>query len=182
MNEEWKDIPGYEGRYQVSNLGRVKSLARVCNVGQHSAAYHLPEKIMRPKVRKSGYSLVSLNKDGVAKDEYIHRLVAQSFIPNEGGLPYINHKDENPRNNRVDNLEWCTPKYNANYNGANIRGGLNRRVAIVQKTLDGEFVREWDSALTACKEFGRKKATNIFNALVSHGKKTAYGYKWYYKQ
>ena len=182
MNEEWKDIPGYEGRYQVSNLGRVKSLAREYITGQHSHTIHLSEKIMRPKVRESGYSLVSLNKDGIVKDAYIHRLVAQSFIPNEDDLHYVNHKDENPRNNRVDNLEWCTQKYNVNYNGANIRGGLNRRVAIVQKTLDGEFVKEWDSALTACKEFGRKRATNISNALVSQGKKTAYGYKWEYKR
>ena len=181
MNEEWKDIPGYEGRYQVSNLGRVKSIARVCNVGQHSAAYHLPEKIMRPKVRKSGYSLVALNKDGVAKDAYIHRLVAQSFIPNEGGLPYINHKDENPRNNRVDNLEWCTPKYNANYNGANIRGGLKRRVAIVQKTLDGEFIKEWSSAKEAGELYGRSGSKNINNALRFPNRVTAYGYIWEYK-
>ena len=106
MTEIWKNIEGYEGKYQVSNLGQVKSM-----IGQ--------EKVLHPKKHRNGYLQIGLHKDKKRKTMYIHRLVAQAFIPNPENLQQVNHKDENPSNNSMDNLEWCTAKYNMNYgNGA----------------------------------------------------------------
>lgn len=102
MTEIWKDIEGYEGKYQVSNFGQVKSM-----IGQ--------EKVLHPKKHRNGHLQIGLHKDKKRKTMYIHRLVAQAFIPNPDNLPCVNHKDENPNNNNVDNLEWCTQKYNCNY-------------------------------------------------------------------
>lgn len=102
MTEIWKNIEGYEGKYQVSNLGQVKSM-----IGQ--------EKVLHPKKHRNGHLQIGLHKDKKRKTMYIHRLVAQAFIPNPDNLPCVNHKDENPNNNNVDNLEWCTQKYNCNY-------------------------------------------------------------------
>ena len=102
MTEIWKNIEGYEGKYQVSNLGRVKSM-----IGQ--------EKVLHPKKHRNGHLQIGLHKDKKRKTMYIHRLVAQAFIPNPDNLPCVNHKDECPSNNNVDNLEWCTQKYNCNY-------------------------------------------------------------------
>lgn len=101
--EEWRPIVGYEGLYEVSNLGRVRSF----KWGR--------EEIRKLHITKKGYLEVGLCKEGKQKMFKVHRLVAQAFIPNPEGLPVINHRDENPKNNKVDNLEWCTYKYNSNY-------------------------------------------------------------------
>ena len=108
--EEWKDIKGYEGLYQISNLGRVKSLSRI-----DSRGHKLNEKILKPKIRGYGYKAVMLSKNNIHKLYYIHRLVAEAFIPNPDNLPCVNHIDENKNNNCIENLEWCTRKYNTNY-------------------------------------------------------------------
>ena len=101
------------GFYQVSNLGRIKSLARK---SKHSRGYiaHYKEKILAPASIK-GYLVVNLSKDRSNKRYYIHRLVASAFIPNPDNLPEVNHKDENKTNNSADNLEWCTHKHNSNH-------------------------------------------------------------------
>lgn len=116
MNEIWKDIEGYEGLYQVSNLGRVRSVDRIGGRGRRFNG-----RILKPKVKTGGYLLVNFSKEGKRKMFSVHRLVAQAFIPNPEGLPQINHKDENPSNNRVENLEWCDGKYNCNYGIRNER-------------------------------------------------------------
>ena len=116
MQEIWKDIEGYEGLYQVSNKGRVKSLKRkICSNSNHK--YNtLSEKLL--KLSGGGkYIQVILCKDGKTSAKLVHRLVAQAFIPNPNNLPCVNHKDENKKNNDVRNLEWCTYKYNNEYNG-----------------------------------------------------------------
>lgn len=99
MIEEWKDVVGFEGFYQVSNLGNVKrkKLLRLSGGGR--------------------YVQVILSKNGKSYGKSVHRLVATAFLPNPDNLPCVNHKDENPKNNCVDNLEWCTYKYNNEYNG-----------------------------------------------------------------
>lgn len=114
MEEIWKDIPGYEGIYVVSNFGKVKSLQRTrkCSYGSIRIVY---EKILNHKIDKDGYHIVTLSKEGKTKCIGVHRLVAQAFLPNSYNFPMINHKDEDPSNNNVDNLEWCTAKYNSNY-------------------------------------------------------------------
>lgn len=105
--EEWKDVKGFEGLYQVSNLGRVKSLDGKSN--------HRGEIILKPITDKYGYYRVHLYKNAKLKTALIHRLVTQAFIPNPDDLPCVNHKDENKLNNNVSNLEWCDNKYNNLY-------------------------------------------------------------------
>jgi hypothetical protein len=115
MKEIWRDIEGYEGLYQVSNLGRVKSLG---NGGSNSK-----ERIRKLSKEKCGYLFVALSKNGIKKQYKVHRLVASAFIPNHNNLPYVNHKDECKTNNACSNLEWCDAKYNINYGTA-----IERRV------------------------------------------------------
>ena len=114
--EVWRDIDNYAGMYQVSNLGNVKSLERkVFNPGL-GKFQHLKGRLL--KLTGGGtYVQVILCKNGNIKAHLVHRLVAEAFIPNPNNYPIINHKDENPKNNCVENLEWCTYKYNNEYNG-----------------------------------------------------------------
>jgi hypothetical protein len=113
MNEEWRPIPAYEGLYEVSNLGRVKSLRRTVKRG---ISYNtVPERILKPFPHRDGYELVKLCKNSNEKTVKVHRLVAESFLNNPRDLPEVNHKDENKGNNNSDNLEWCTRCYNNNY-------------------------------------------------------------------
>ena len=112
--EEWRDIVGYEGFYQVSNLGNVRSFAHY--QGKWDKVYTRKNPFMlRQTPDKEGYFAVILSNHGVAKRFLVHRLVAIAFIENPKNLPLINHKDENPANNHVDNLEWCSQIYNLNY-------------------------------------------------------------------
>lgn len=106
MNETWKDITGYEGRYQISSMGRVKSFAQDRKHG----------KIKLGNLNHKGYLTILLyDSSGRPKWYPVHRLVATTFIPNPDNLPQVNHKDENKRNNCVENLEWCTNDYNIHY-------------------------------------------------------------------
>ena len=107
--EEWKSIPGYEGLYEVSNLGRVRSVERCDRFNRK-----IVSKILKPNY-VSGYLRVGMYKNKTFKYYLIHRLVAQAFLPNPDNLPEVNHKDEDKSNNRVDNLEWCDRSYNMNY-------------------------------------------------------------------
>lgn len=109
--EEWKDVEGYEGKYQISNECRVKSL----NYHQQKI-----EKILKIYTNNKGYKYVVLNDKG-SKTHFIHRLIAKAFIPNPNNLPCINHKDENPTNNSIENLEWCTYEYNNTYNNRHLK-------------------------------------------------------------
>ena len=114
--EEWKSIPGYEGLYEVSSYGRVRSL-EISYIRKNGIMDHKPEIILSPKNNGTGYFIVCLYKNKTHKYYLIHRLVAEAFIPNPDNLPIINHKDEDKSNNCVENLEWCSHRYNSNYNG-----------------------------------------------------------------
>ena len=123
--EEWRDIIGYEGLYQVSNLGRVKSLNY-----NHTGK----EGILDTEPTSSGYVQVNLYKNNKRKTYLVHRLVAQSFIPNPLGLPEVNHiidDFEHRSDNRVENLEWCTKDYNINYGNRNKRASENRTYSLM---------------------------------------------------
>ena len=116
--EEWRAVPGYEGLYEVSSYGRVKSIDRYVK----SKSYRLHKgKVLSPGKDRNGYLFVVLSYNGKHKGITVHRLVAESFIPNPDNLPQVNHKDEDKTNNNVDNLEWCDAKYNSNYGTARIR-------------------------------------------------------------
>lgn len=108
--EKWKDVVGYEGMYQVSNFGNIKSLNRI-SLNNRS----LKGRLLSQRTDKDGYKIVTLFKNGVRVDMKVHRCVASAFISNPCNYPEVNHKDESKANNNVSNLEWCTSKYNANY-------------------------------------------------------------------
>lgn len=140
--EYWKPVVGYEGLYEVSNWGRVKSI----RFGK--------ERIMKFYINGNGYSQVTLIKNNIKKTYLVHRLVAEAFIDNTDNLPQVNHKDENKLNNNVENLEWCDAKYNMKYGTANTRRSKAKSKPVLQYTLDGIFVREWESTIQAEREGG----------------------------
>ena len=110
--EFWQDIPGYEGYYEDSTYGRIRTVPR--QIWNGRGYYTIPSRIKSPSLHKN-YLQIKLYKDNEYTIERVHRLVAETFIPNFHDWPCINHKDENPQNNRVENLEWCTWKYNNDY-------------------------------------------------------------------
>lgn len=118
MKEIWKPIENYEGLYEVSNHSRVRSLdwyqTRYSRNGKEYLTLHRG-RILKTRLNPSGYPYVNLYKDGVMTSKVLHRLVAIAFIPNPDNLPCINHKDENPANPSISNLEWCTYSYNTRY-------------------------------------------------------------------
>jgi len=128
MVELWKDIIDYEGLYQISNLGNVKSLERTYRSGKkYTTIKHCKELILTPRLTKTGYCRVGFKRNGKVKDFYIHRLVAVHFIENTTDYTEINHIDENKSNNKVYNLEWCSRKYNCNH------GNRNDKVSVKNK-------------------------------------------------
>ena len=114
MKEIWKDIKNFEGLYQVSNKGRVRSLDRI-SVNCYGMPRKLKGKILKPHLNVYGYLDIGLSNCGNGNIFKVHRLVADAFIPNPKNLPQVNHKDENKQNNCVENLEWCTNAYNVKY-------------------------------------------------------------------
>ena len=176
--EIWKDIKGFEGLYQISNFGNVKSLARKVNNGK--GIYTRQERVMTGEIDKYGYHQVCLRINGKGKKYKVHRLVAEAFIPNPNNLPEINHKDENKLNNNVDNLEWCTPKYNINYGTARQRmvETMPKRT-VLQYSLDGEFIAEHESINAAARAINGRTG-NIYNCCVGQYTKTQ-GYVFEFK-
>ena len=130
--EIWKDVVGYEGLYRVSSFGNVYS----CRAGRN----------LKPGNHRDGYRFVILTKDKSKKYETVHRLVAEAFIPNPNDLPVVNHKDENPSNNNVKNLEWCTQQYNATYNNVHIKRGMSLSKNIYAYKSNGDLYGVYSSA------------------------------------
>ena len=135
MNEIWKDVKGYEQFYQISNLGNIKSKGRT--VRSRNRFLIRKGRILHPVPNSNGYLRIQLNANGVSKRMFIHRLVAEHFVPNPFGLDTVNHKDFNPKNNSADNLEWTTR--NGNYQYSFQRGRFDRTYQWKQRlkiTLD----------------------------------------------
>lgn len=161
MSEIWKPIRDFEDKYEISTLGRVKSIGtyNTCKKG-----------IMIPMVDTSGYQHVRLYSGGKVVDKSIHRLVAETFLPNPNGLKYVNHKDENRRNNALENLEWCTNQYNIAYS-------LGRKV--IQLSKEGTLLRVFNSIAEASKEFNIP-TTNISKCCKGL-RKSAGNFIWRYE-
>jgi hypothetical protein len=183
--EIWKPCVGYEGFYEVSNEGRVRSLAVWSYMCQRILQRKKP-LIKSQDTTVEGYKRVLLSLYGVHKHCAVHRLVAMAFIPNSENLPEVNHKDENPSNNHLENLEWCSRKYNANYgtlpNRISIRSinASKSSKAVNQYTLDGVFLNTYPSLNEAARQLGTITGDMIGRACKGKAK-TAGGYLWSFK-
>ena len=172
-HEEWRDVVGYKGKYQVSNLGRLRSYARSTT-----------PRIIASHYDKDGYVMYYLFNCGKPTSKKAHRLVATAFIPNSNNLPQINHKDEVKDNNRVANLEWCDSLYNNRYGSKRQRqshyamyhGNFLRKVR--QYTINGEFVKEYISSRMAERETNIKHQ-NIIEVCKQNTSHSG-GYLWCY--
>lgn len=201
MIEIWKDIPGYEGKYQVSNTGEIRSL----KFGKI--------KILKQYTDKCGYNVLTLSENGKRKNHFVHRLVAMTFIPNPNNLPQVNHKDENKANNCVDNLEWCSRKYNMNYGTRNERASermcgennpnygktfseeTKKKMSEARKGKDNpnakpilmydresNFIKRFECARDTNEYFGKKNADSNVSMCLTGRYKTAYGYVFVYAE
>lgn len=174
MIEEWRDIKGYEGFYQVSNFGDVRSIF---------ADEHYRAKILKPHKQLNGYIFVNLWKDKKPKHKTIHRLVAEAFIPNPHNYPCVNHKDEDKQNNRVENLEFCTHSYNMNYGKRTEkclatrkrRGGFTAEKVVLKCNADGNIIEEWKSLMEA-KRNGYSR--RMIQFCLANPTKKYRGYHW----
>ena len=172
--EIWKDIEGYEGLYQISNMGRVKSCCRTI-IRSNNITQTFCSKIRAITLTGNGYASIMLSKNGKNQIFLVHRLVARAFIPNPDNLPEINHKDENKLNNCVDNLEWCAHYYNQTYGTKIKRQSEKVSKKILQFTENGKLIKVWASAKEAGKELGIKnyRVSNdehIWNLILINGK------------
>lgn len=202
--EIWKDVEGYEGLYQVSNFGRVKSL-NYRGLGK--------EKVLKQGKHKQGYLLVHLYKDNKQKTSTVHKLVALAFLENPYNFPQVNHKDENKENNKVENLEFCSARYNINYGTRSERVSEKRKgfrftkeaiqkmsdshkgkklpievvnkireknsKTVIQYSLDGTFIKEWKSVIQASREL--KISQGHISECCNNKRKSSGGFIWRYK-
>ena len=167
MEEVWKDVVGFKG-YQVSNLGRVKSL-NYKGTGR--------EQILFQVKNKSGYMQTMLCHNGKPISCRVHRLVALAHVPNPNNLSEVNHIDENKQNNRADNLEWCDRLYNTRYGTGIQRARAQLAKPVEQLTMDGVFVRRWEST----REAERNGYNSSAICACCKGKKRSYkGFHWRY--
>jgi hypothetical protein len=165
-SEIWKNIPNYEGLYQASNLGRIKSFV-------------LNEKILNPSKRNDGYYKICLNY----KSYLLHRVILLTFKPNVSNLPQINHKNGNKNDNRVDNLEWCDQFYNMKHcYEAGLRNKLNqgrlgkfnnKAREVIQYSLNGEYISKYDTIREAAIKlsFNEGNICRCVNGQLKHYKK-----------
>lgn len=174
MQEIWKDVKGYEGLYQVSNLGRVKNKIR--------------NKCLKPNKTTWGYYGVALYKNGISKRFQVHRLVAIAFIDNLMDKKEVNHKDGNKLNNCVENLEWCTRSENMKHSFTmglekppmkNKTGRLNSRSkAVIQMDLENNYLRKFESMGEVARYLKNKSADRTVSKCCNGLRKTAYGFIW----
>ena len=185
-DEKWKLISKTNNLYAISSLGRVMSMR--------------DGRIMKTTITNKGYELAIFHIDGKQKGYTIHRLVAEAFLPNNNNYPIVNHIDENPLNNKVENLEWCTYSYNNTYNDINIKSGIKRRgrpshnkmkttkkyekKEVLMLTKDNELIKVFNTVSEAShyisELYGNKQATassKIWNVIHNKGK-TYLGYVW----
>lgn len=175
MTEIWKDIKGFDN-YRISNHGRVQSCTKIIDY-LNCVIIYKNIVILNPWDDGRGYKRVSLFKNKKRIDKKVHRIVAETFLPNPNNYPVINHKDENPSNNHVDNLEWCTQKYNCNYGTGKIRCAESHKKPIVSIDKNGNETY-YTSAKDAAIILNAGSSSHI--SYAAKNQKTAYGLKWKY--
>ena len=172
MKEIWKDVKDYEGLYQVSNLGNVRKLRFINNIANKEKIF-----MITPQLINSGYYKVMLSKNGGYKNKTLHRLVAETFIPNPENKPQVNHKDGNKLNSNVDNLEWVTNSENSAHAidiGLNVGYKLHKSIPI-QQIKDGIVIKEYPSINSV--RYDGFDVSNV-NKCLKGRLKTYKGYEW----
>ncbi|WP_284461593.1 NUMOD4 domain-containing protein [Chryseobacterium sp.] len=178
MNEIWKPIKDYEGLYEASNMGRIKSVERVVKRLNRYKTYTnqiIPEKIKKGSPDKDGYLKVGLWKNNKCLTTSIHRIIANTFLDNPDVLPQVNHVDEDKQNNCVANLEWCSPIENINHGTGMLRSRLSNIKPVLQFDMNGTYVRTWDNYFDAAKHY------NVSFKAISQAvrkKICSAGYQW----
>lgn len=185
--EEWRPVVGFEGLYEVSDWGNVKSLPRVVeclHLGKYPTKRHLKGNIMKQYLDDDGYCRVNLNIDGYGKPYGVHRLVAEAFIPNPENKPCVDHINSNRADNKVENLRWYSVLLNNSTKHARQSKSKSARLRqdnkkqIVQITLDGKIVKIWECGHRIKEELGFDNSSII---RVCKGQQdTSYGFKWKY--
>ena len=169
--EKWKDISGYEQKYQVSDYGNVRSLDYL-----HTNT----TKNLKTVMTTRGYMVVCLHKNGRQRNHYVHRLVAEAFCDNKNGYNEINHKDENKQNNHATNLEWCTRKENVNWGTWKERSAKGHSKPVVQLDAEtGNVIATFDSITKAAHSLNVNKANIV--SCCKHKLNTCGGYGWRYE-
>lgn len=181
MTEIWKDVVGFEGFYQVSNLGRVKSIGRYDSRGRFWG-----EQLKKTKPNNRGYIQISFHKHGKEYYKLLHRVVAEAFIPNSDNLPQVNHIDEDKNNNAVENLEWCTNLYNRHYGDGYQRSvqnhdyesmGKRQRKAVASLDENGNILDVYDWGKEAADKIGT--TSSAIQKACREGRR-AKGLRWKY--
>ena len=185
MEEKWLPIPMYEGYYEISSTGKIKSLTRTI-IRSDGKKLPINGKELKQYIGKDGYYKVILSKDGIVTNFPVHRLVALTFIPNPNNLPIVNHKDENKLNNNVDNLEWCTYEYNTNYGTCKERisqtmSQVKEHPVIMCDKITHEPIKEFSSIKVAAKELGSPNSYSCIWRVIKGERKSALNYWWKYK-
>ena len=175
-NEEWRDVAGYEGLYQVSSEGHVKSLER--KVPKWDGERTVKERILKPRTDHYGYLLVSLCAGGKSKTLKVHRLVCEAFHDNPENKLDVNHINENKTDNRACNLEWSTRKKNCNHGTRNVRMAIAKSRPIAQYTLNGKLLKVWPSTAEVERRAGFDHSA--ISKAANGNRKIAYGFIWKY--
>lgn len=177
MKEEWRAVQGYSGLYEVSDLGRIRSLPREIKT-YNGGKWTRPGKIIKPITNKDGYQQVHICKDGKQTTRKVHQLVALAFLENPDGFLEVNHKNENKADNRAANLEWCSREYNINYGTARKRTGIANGRPVIQYSLNGEKIQEFYSSYEAQRRLGVIEQS--INLCCLGRRQQAGGFRWKY--
>lgn len=173
QGEEWRAVVGYEGYYEVSNMGNVRSLPR------QTGKYGFNGCWLRPSINEGGYRQVTLSVDGISKTITVHRLVAMAFVPNPDGKPQVNHIDENKLNNNAENLEWVTLHENVLHSAKG--EGSRKGKAVAKMNINGAGPLEVYKSITAAAVSNGTTKGAI--CAVLHGRQhTAGGFRWIYEE
>lgn len=186
INKIWKDIKGYEGLYQISNLGIIKSLNRAVNSRLDNEGNPIMNirkgRFLKQTINNQGYYRIILYKSSISKSYFIHKLLGIHFIDNPDNKDVVNHIDGNPSNNKLSNLEWATyseDKQHAVNTGLIHSGGNNYNAkSINQYTLNGIFIKTWESMMDIKRDLGIDN--RYVSAVCRNKQKTACGFKWKY--